>query len=74
MSFEDLKLIYSYSRKQAIEDSVLIDVTDQAREMRPWQAQYPFAQPGWSCDRLKKQTTAYLLKQLQIVRDNFHDS
>lgn len=35
MSFEDLKLIYSYSRKQAIEDSVLIDVTDQAREMRP---------------------------------------
>ncbi|WP_338669393.1 DUF6573 family protein [Pseudodesulfovibrio methanolicus] len=32
MSFEGLELIYSYSRKQAIEDGVLIDVTDQANE------------------------------------------
>ena len=45
MSFEALEIIYSYSRKQAIEDGVLIDVTDQVREMRPWQAQYSFAQP-----------------------------
>lgn len=29
MSFENFELIYSYSRKQAIEDGVLIDVTDQ---------------------------------------------
>jgi hypothetical protein len=32
MRFEDFELIYSYSRKQAIEDGVLIDVIGQARE------------------------------------------
>ncbi|MFH1914417.1 MAG: hypothetical protein ABIK45_09120 [Pseudomonadota bacterium] len=32
MSFEDFEMIYSYSRKQAIEDGVLLDVTDQAWE------------------------------------------
>lgn len=32
MSFDDFELIYSYSRKQAIDDGVLVDVTAQARE------------------------------------------
>ncbi len=32
MSFEDFELIYSYSRKQALEDGLLVDVTAQARE------------------------------------------
>lgn len=31
MSFDDFELIYSYSRKQAIQDGVLIDVSDQAK-------------------------------------------
>ena len=30
--FEDNDLVYSYSRKQAIEDGVLIDVTETAKE------------------------------------------
>ena len=30
--FEDFTLIHSYSRQQAIEDGVLVDVTEQARE------------------------------------------
>jgi len=29
MSFEDFELIYSYTRKQAIQDGVLIDVSEQ---------------------------------------------
>jgi len=32
VGFEDFELIYSYSRKQAIADGVLIDVSEQARE------------------------------------------
>lgn len=32
MSFDDFEIIHSYSRKQAIADGVLIDVTDRARE------------------------------------------
>ena len=32
MSFEDFEMIYSYTRKQAIDDGVLIDVSSQARE------------------------------------------
>ena len=30
--FEDFELIYSYTRKQAIEDGILIDVSDMAKE------------------------------------------
>jgi len=32
MSFEGFELIYSYSRKQALENGVLVDATVQARE------------------------------------------
>ena len=32
MSKDEFKVVYSYSRKQAIEDGVLVDVTEQAKE------------------------------------------
>lgn len=32
MSFEGFELIYSYSRRQAIEDGVLIDISKEAKE------------------------------------------
>ncbi len=33
MNSEGFELIYSYTRKQALEDGVLIDVTEQAKEV-----------------------------------------
>ena len=67
MSFEDLELINLYSRKQAIEGGVLIDVTEQAREMRPWQLQYSFAQPCWSWDCLEKTYISIFIKELSFL-------
>ena len=32
MTFDDAELIYSYTRKQALEDSILIDISQQAKE------------------------------------------
>ncbi|TIH19262.1 hypothetical protein D0S45_03520 [Marinifilum sp. JC120] len=32
MSEDEFEVVYSYSRKQAIEDGVLVDVTEQAKE------------------------------------------
>jgi len=32
MAFDDAELIYSYTRKQAIEDGVLIDISQEAKE------------------------------------------
>ncbi|MBF0480255.1 MAG: hypothetical protein HQK81_08320 [Desulfovibrionaceae bacterium] len=32
MSFDNFKLIFSYSRKQALDDGVLVDITQEAKE------------------------------------------
>jgi len=32
MNFDNFKLIFSYSRKQALEDGVLVDITQEAKE------------------------------------------